>query len=94
MDIGVSSYGLEGSIAGGLIADGGWDREQPGAGRLLRGSRDGDLSALVAAALKMLRARLNDVGLQHIRLQFLESSRRARTDIFPRNYGARVTEKN
>ena len=41
--------------------------------------------------MQVKRARLNDVGLQRIRLQFYESSRRARNVIIPSNHGAWVT---
>jgi hypothetical protein len=41
--------------------------------------------------MQVKRARLNDVGLQRIRLQFYESSRRARNVIIPLNHGDWVT---
>ncbi|MFM0171095.1 hypothetical protein [Paraburkholderia sediminicola] len=41
--------------------------------------------------MRVKRARLNDVGLQRIRLQFYESSRRARIIIIPSNHGGWVT---
>jgi hypothetical protein len=41
--------------------------------------------------MQVKRARLNDVGLQRIRLQFYESSRRARNVIIPSNHGVWVT---
>ncbi|MFM0625136.1 hypothetical protein [Paraburkholderia xenovorans] len=41
--------------------------------------------------MQVMRARLNDVGLQRIRLQFYESSRRARNVIIPSNHGGWVT---